>query len=212
MQSAPKQVAGSKQPVATNDRDANGIRSGAWDAGFCDCFSHLVPNCCMTWCCPFVSVAQISARIGLFKYSHVLLTLLGLYVLALAMGTVSFVLLFDAIKESYDKMQHDRNWNNPRIKNESIVDEHGSKVVAGAAMAIWARLLSTAAALGYLLLIWQLRSKIRERFAIPGSCCGDLCASCCCSCCTIAQMATHVKSYKPGSCEFGPPDTLPAYK
>jgi hypothetical protein len=57
----------------------------------------------------------------------------------------------------------------------------------------------------YVLLIWQLCSKVRECFDIPGSCCFDY--YCCVwwrSCCTTAQMATHVKSYKPGSCDFGP--------
>jgi Cys-rich protein (TIGR01571 family) len=60
-------------------------------------------------------------------------------------------------------------------------------------------------------LVWYLRSKVRDRFKIPGSCLGDCCTSCCCTCCAVAQMATHVKSYTPGSCSFGPPDVLPAY-
>ncbi|KUF78651.1 hypothetical protein AM587_10014902 [Phytophthora nicotianae] len=60
--------------------------------------------------------------------------------------------------------------------------------------------------------IWQLRQMTRERFKIPGGCCEDYCASFWCPCCTLTQIATHVKSYKPGSCDFGPPDTLPAYK
>jgi Cys-rich protein (TIGR01571 family) len=60
--------------------------------------------------------------------------------------------------------------------------------------------------------LWQARTKARERFQIPGSCCGDYCAACCCFwCCTMTQLATHIKSYKPGSCDFGPQDTLPAY-
>lgn len=74
--------------------------------------------------------------------------------------------------------------------------------------------LSCFAGIGYLLLalwIMQTRGKIRERFHINGGTCDDYCAACCCPCCTLAQMATHVKSYKPGSCEFGAPDTLPAY-
>jgi hypothetical protein len=28
----------------------------------------------------------------------------------------------------------------------------------------------------------------------------------------VAQMATHVKSYKPGNCSFGSPDTLPGFR
>ncbi|RLN88873.1 hypothetical protein BBJ28_00007311 [Nothophytophthora sp. Chile5] len=59
--------------------------------------------------------------------------------------------------------------------------------------------------------IWYLRAQTRERFQIPGGCIRDCCASLFCPCCTLAQMATHLKSYKPGSCDFGPPDTLPPY-
>ncbi|KAG7395218.1 hypothetical protein PHYBOEH_004125 [Phytophthora boehmeriae] len=59
--------------------------------------------------------------------------------------------------------------------------------------------------------IWKARAITRERFQIPGGCCRDCCASLFCPCCTLAQMATHIKSYKPGSCDFGPPDTLPAF-
>ncbi|DAZ97252.1 TPA: hypothetical protein N0F65_010414 [Lagenidium giganteum] len=64
----------------------------------------------------------------------------------------------------------------------------------------------------FVLAIWHVRGKIRQRFNIPGSCLGDCCATCWCSCCVIAQMATHVKSYKPGTCDFGPVDTLPAFQ
>ncbi|EGZ07574.1 hypothetical protein PHYSODRAFT_253648 [Phytophthora sojae] len=59
--------------------------------------------------------------------------------------------------------------------------------------------------------IWlcQARTQTRERFQIPGSCCGDCMVS---FCCAMAQLATHIKSYKPGDCSFGPQDTLAAYQ
>lgn len=60
--------------------------------------------------------------------------------------------------------------------------------------------------------VWQLRSTTRKHFEIPGSCCGDCCASIFCSSCAVAQMATHVKSYEPGSCDFGPPDIIPGFQ
>ncbi|KAG3107461.1 hypothetical protein PI124_g13181 [Phytophthora idaei] len=59
--------------------------------------------------------------------------------------------------------------------------------------------------------IWKARALTRERFQIPGGCCRDCCVSLFCPCCTLAQIATHIKSYQPGSCDFGPPDTLPPY-
>jgi Cys-rich protein (TIGR01571 family) len=57
-----------------------------------------------------------------------------------------------------------------------------------------------------------LRWKVRTQFQIPGNVVIDCSASFWCGCCTLAQMATHVKSYKPGQCGFGAPDVLPAYK
>ncbi|DAZ98832.1 TPA: hypothetical protein N0F65_000988 [Lagenidium giganteum] len=57
----------------------------------------------------------------------------------------------------------------------------------------------------------QLRGRVRQRFEIPGSQCEDLLLSWCCGCCVMAQMATHVKSYQPGNCNFGPVDSLPPY-
>ncbi|TDH72028.1 hypothetical protein CCR75_004465 [Bremia lactucae] len=59
--------------------------------------------------------------------------------------------------------------------------------------------------------VWKARALTRERFQIPGGCFRDCCASLFCPCCTLAQIATHIKSYQPGSCDFGPPDTLPPY-
>lgn len=49
---------------------------------------------------------------------------------------------------------------------------------------------------------------MHERFRIRGSSFGDCEVATCCSCCALAQVATHIKSYKPGSYSFGPPDTL----
>ncbi|DAZ95792.1 TPA: hypothetical protein N0F65_009188 [Lagenidium giganteum] len=57
----------------------------------------------------------------------------------------------------------------------------------------------------------RLRAKVRQLFQIPGNLCMDFCLSCWCSPCTIAQIASHVQSYEPGRCDFGAPDSLPAY-
>lgn len=132
---------------------AQPIKVGAWDAGFCGCEHHCVPNCCMTWFCPCVSLAQISARLGIAPYECSLVTLALVMILTVGMG---HIFIF-----------------------------------------IW---------------IWQVRYITRDRFHIPGDCCGDCCAALCCPCCTLAQVATHIKSYKPNSCDFGPPDVLPGYR
>ncbi|OWY92479.1 PLAC8 motif-containing proteins Hypothetical protein [Phytophthora megakarya] len=55
------------------------------------------------------------------------------------------------------------------------------------------------------------RKKTRERFRIPGNACEDFVISCWCGCCAMAQIATQIKSYRPGSCDFDARDTLPPY-
>ncbi|OWZ21757.1 PLAC8 motif-containing proteins Hypothetical protein [Phytophthora megakarya] len=59
--------------------------------------------------------------------------------------------------------------------------------------------------------IWQLRSKMRMRFQLPGNAATDCLSSWFCSCCTVAQLRTHVRCYQPGNCAFGAPDVLQAY-
>ena len=58
---------------------------------------------------------------------------------------------------------------------------------------------------------FRLRSRIRELFSIPGSTAEDVATTVCCGLCSLAQIATHVESYKPGSCSFGACDTLEGY-
>lgn len=129
------------------------IKVGAWDADFCGCTRHCVPNCCMAWCCPCVSLAQISVRLGIAPYECAVATLALIIIGTFGLG---HLVLF-----------------------------------------VW---------------IWQARYITRDRFKIPGDCCGDCCAALLCPCCTLAQIATHIKSYTPGRCDFGPPDTLPPYQ
>lgn len=72
--------------------------------------------------------------------------------------------------------------------------------------------ISTVVAICVFIAFWQLRTKVRAKYEIPGSPIEDCLISWCCSCCSLAQMATHVKSYKKGSCDFGPPNELCAYE
>ncbi|KAE8993209.1 hypothetical protein PF011_g17227 [Phytophthora fragariae] len=60
--------------------------------------------------------------------------------------------------------------------------------------------------------VCHLRTATRERFRIPGNCCGDYCEAFWCTSCAVAQIATRAGSYKPGNCSFGSLDTLPPYK
>lgn len=57
----------------------------------------------------------------------------------------------------------------------------------------------------------RLRWRIRSLFSIPGSHAEDAAFSFCCGCCSIAQMASHVESYEPGTFSFAPRATLQGY-
>ncbi|GLE00854.1 hypothetical protein PINS_up009651 [Pythium insidiosum] len=121
---------------------------------------------------PCVAVAQVSHRVNIFPFSHVLIA----YVVIWAVSNVFSSLLITVLP---DWLVH---------------------VVTIALFVL---------AVGF---PWYLRTSIRKRFQLPGSLVEDVFVSLCCCCCSVAQMATHVKSYKPGSCDFGPPDTLPAFE
>lgn len=59
--------------------------------------------------------------------------------------------------------------------------------------------------------VFILRVRFRQTFQIPGNVCVDCCAAFWCGCCAIAQMSTHVGSYRRGKCDFNAPTRLPGY-
>ncbi|EGZ07575.1 hypothetical protein PHYSODRAFT_253676 [Phytophthora sojae] len=107
------------------DRNEGQFTTGEWEVGLCGCCTDCVPNCLMTSFCPCVSMAQISARLGMMEYCCALL--------------VYLVLL---------------------------------PATGGCATAVW---------------LCMARKETRERFEIPGGCCGDYLASFCWGCCAMAQ-------------------------
>lgn len=179
--------------------ELDGIRVGKWDSQLFGCFTHLVPNCMMTYFCPCVSLAQITARIGVSSYRAALLVFVTLIGVDRVMRSLKWVEEFKHGGMNGDMGDlYDSDWW------FSSNDDFGTAHLAYGIVASFANLIA-------FLLILSLRTKIRQRFEIPGHWCEDVWTLLCCSCCAIAQMATHVKSYKPGSCSFGPPDILPAY-
>ncbi|KDO26438.1 hypothetical protein SPRG_22219 [Saprolegnia parasitica CBS 223.65] len=68
------------KPVAPDgmEADANNLVVGQWKVGICGCFTDVIPNCCMAYWCPCVSLAQIVHRIGTCSY------MMGLLVFGLA--------------------------------------------------------------------------------------------------------------------------------
>ncbi|KAL4165707.1 hypothetical protein KRP22_014417 [Phytophthora ramorum] len=63
--------------------DHNGITVGGWSNGFFNCCDDMIPNGLLAFCCPVISVAQITVRIGLAHYSITLGTYAVLYLLGL---------------------------------------------------------------------------------------------------------------------------------
>jgi Cys-rich protein (TIGR01571 family) len=195
---APVQAMPPPAPPANSSEGA--ITVGHWDAELCGCCTHAVPNCLMATCCPCVSLAQISARLGMLSFP-VALCLFGVVILAewVAVGLVGY-------RANY--VNQDSNYSNYDCYYYYICDY--STYSFGTAYTIFCIYLSLAT-IGIFLFVWHLRTQTRTRFQLPGTCCCDFWSALCCTCCSIAQVATHVKSYTSGNCNFGPPDTLPAY-
>jgi Cys-rich protein (TIGR01571 family) len=117
-------------------------------------------------CCPNLAVAQISARLGMMKFTHVL-------------GAFGVLYLFAIIAAATDSAFMD------------FLIVIGS-IIAG-------------------LCLMRMRWRIRTLFSIPGSHAEDAFYTFCCGCCSIAQMASHVESYEPGTFAFAPRSTLQGY-
>ncbi|KAK1930436.1 hypothetical protein P3T76_014107 [Phytophthora citrophthora] len=175
-----------------------GIATGYWTANFFACFDHLVPNALMVTLCPCVSLAQITSRLGMLPYSttllfFVLLCTWQLSVVALTVQQFVSVAILGHDVSSYYYHAHRVEEPRPAINlmfMTVIVLTHATFASA----------------------LWVLRKRIRGQFQIPGSCVNDCVSVTCCPCFATAQMATHIKSYRPGSCSFGPVDTLPRYQ
>ncbi|RLN88111.1 hypothetical protein BBJ28_00015770 [Nothophytophthora sp. Chile5] len=185
-------------------QENSGIAVGRWDIGFCDCFTHCVPNCCMVTFCPCISMAQIASKLNITSYACALITIL----LLMIAECVTFGLAMNEFAEQYRTRDGYYDYYYDYYYGYHYYDYYDETSTSVAF-----RIISAVVRIIFAVFVWQLRSKTRERFQIPGGCICDCCAALFCSCCTLAQVATHVKSYTPGSCDFGPPvDTLPAYR
>lgn len=147
--------------------------------GLCSCCTDCVPNLLMAWCCPRISLAQVYARLELYRYLRALVSLFVLYVVGL---------IGDFI---------------PSGTTETATytyDPDTGYVVASAPLAsmmlLWITMVVSQSL--FRLVVWE------ARFQIPGSCIGDDCVSCLCSCCAIAQLASHAKSYTPAAAASAP--------
>ncbi|KAK1947390.1 hypothetical protein P3T76_001400 [Phytophthora citrophthora] len=186
------------QPAGKDLESEDGLLRGQWAVGFWDCFTDLMPNCFMVTCCSCISMAQISARLGVTSYSKALIACLVVVI-------AEFVVSGIASSAASSNVTVETNITNDGTAYSYSTNDNGGGVLVYRAIMILVRVV-------FALFVMHLRKKTRERFQIPGNSRNDFFLSLCCSCCALAQMATHIKSYTPGSCDFGPvADTLPAY-
>uniref|UniRef100_K3X1J1 Uncharacterized protein n=1 Tax=Globisporangium ultimum (strain ATCC 200006 / CBS 805.95 / DAOM BR144) TaxID=431595 RepID=K3X1J1_GLOUD len=206
------------------DCEANGIRVAVWGTDFFNCFQNLVPNCCMATFCPCVSLARITSRLSLYRYKNVLCGLLAVAIVQVLILIVTFAQVHGSDRSAMALSEKDPRYK-PWLTQSEAKSAHASTDsdddsydhdrsfhddISSLAASPWG-VFSIVLSFVYILTAWKLRMKIRERFQIPGSWLGDLLLSCFFPVCSIAQMSTHVKSYKPRKCDFGPTDVLPAY-
>lgn len=200
-----------QQPMMNNMPPMVGeVQTGKWEVGLCGCFTHCVPNCCMVYWLPCISVSQIMARIGMMSYKKALMYCVSVFAALYILGGISYVLLASARAETTSAIiQGSRS-----KRSIDAMENYGEAADVFAKYGTGVYILSTITGLidlAVTLCLWQLRQKIRTMFSLPGNCCTDCLVSWCCTCCSIAQMATHVKSYTPGSCSFDGPDVLQGY-
>ncbi|OQR81320.1 PLAC8 family protein [Achlya hypogyna] len=161
--------------------DSNGLVVGKWKAGILDCFADCVPNCCMAYWCPCISLAQTVHRIGLGTYSRTLAIF----------GVLYAATYISSVVAGQFATYYEGNVYNTKYSF----------------FAYFSNVFAVGCAIGVMI----VRGKLRQKLKIPGSCFQDCLCGFFCNCCSIAQMATQTDSYTTSSCNFGPKDTLPGY-
>jgi Cys-rich protein (TIGR01571 family) len=186
---------------------AHNVPSGRWRDGLCDCcaFGCCHPVFCLTFWCYSCSLGQVLHRMKLnfcanptpdgqypatsaFKIFWGIA--IGIYVLQVIIGII--------IAASSDPLEYQTKYN-PNTDQYEVTTTGGD---GGAGRGIsW--LISYAMALFCFFITMRLRTYVRERYSIPGSCCEDCCCSYWCMPCTICQLHRHTadfKTYPAGCC------------
>jgi Cys-rich protein (TIGR01571 family) len=164
---------------------------GKWEVELSDWSAHCMPNGWMVCVCPCVSIAQISVRIGVDSFAAALAKQLAFHAVVWSLIVLELVYCYRYVSAIFG--------NGTESTTTPPIVIYSACVTVAIVSVVWVRSLA------------QLRTRVRERFNIAGSTTDDTCAMAWCTSCAIAQMATQVKSYTPGSCAFRAPDALPPY-
>jgi len=180
--------------VVSSEVDDNGFQVGGWKSGIMSCFDVCFPSTCMAMFCPCISLAGTASRFNIMGGFGPVLALFGFFYL----GEIITSIVYSA---SYQLHAADYYFSTSyRITYASYYTYDKTSLV----LCFVFQVLAICA-------LMYFRIRFRALFRIPGSAFEDCCCSFWCSCCTIVQMATHAETYKNGSCECGPKDTLPGY-
>jgi Cys-rich protein (TIGR01571 family) len=183
--------------------DAHNVPSGRWRDGLCDCctFGCCHPVCCLTYWCYPCSLGQVLHRMklnvcakptsdGKYPATSAFKIFFGLaiavYVLPFIVGTTV-------------------STNSDSAATQSPVDsstgQYSTTTSGGDNIDIdW--LFRCAVYLLCFLVTMRLRTYVRERYSIPGSCLEDCCCSFWCLHCTMCQLARHTADFRthPAGC------------
>ncbi|GLE00853.1 hypothetical protein PINS_up009650 [Pythium insidiosum] len=139
---------------------------------------------------PCVSLAQVFARLGNRWYTTLCVALGALLVVANV--TAVLPLLFPSLTPA---------------SATSLLDNFFLCTTALITNGVW-----VAGQFLFVVATVIARRRVRRRFEIPGNIVADFAISAACNSCVLAQMAIHVRSFTPGSCDFRRPDVLAAYE
>jgi Cys-rich protein (TIGR01571 family) len=213
--------------------DVHAVVVGRWKAGLLECFSDGMPTAVIAACFPCVSLAQITHRIGLYRYNSTLLCFgllwtMALFFIAMQAQRVVTLSKHDGVLErmcdnTTTTIEDHLNVSTPcpycpsHVQNSTFsapVDGSRSKP-SSVVLHIWVCSLWNYFILltyvVFVVLAASIRSKVRCALHIYGHLCLDFWCMCTCCCCTLAQMAIQVDAHDKRHCHFGPKDTLPGY-
>lgn len=201
MEDSPPQLVGIYPNDSCDDpaweRRVEGVLVGRWEAPLFGCCTDCVPNCWMVTLCPCLALAQALHRMRVLQYSRGWKALLILALLELA--TIAY--------ETYKSIENGGiDTVSPYVDSDG---EYHSRFVVFLTNwyggAVFMHLV-------FVVLLALLRIKVRRWFVLPGGWCADCGLALACPCCALAQIATQVKSYTPGTCSLGEPDVLPPFE
>jgi Cys-rich protein (TIGR01571 family) len=169
------------------------VPSGQWRDGFRDIFRYGVchASCFTSCCCVPVAAGQVITRLGLSWYGKAgtsssaegsafrkLATMFAYFILM----RVLFIIVIACL--------------DPNIELER--DEWVQPPTAYYIFAILDEALSWTYIVFVVVLLWNIRNHIRQRYAIPATShnvCEDVCCSLWCPCLVVAQMLRHTTDY-----------------